>query len=167
MAGVIGDRYSLEEEAAKGAMGTVFRAIDLHTKKAVAVKILHRGDVFSTERFVREGALLAELSHPRIVQYIDHGMVDGMHFLVMEWIAGETLNARLAREGVSPADAVELTAKVADALAAAHSRGIVHRDLKPSNVMLARGDLADPRLVDFGIARHQDAAYELTQTGAM
>jgi serine/threonine protein kinase len=89
----IAGRFELEREAAKGGMGTVFRAVDLQTRIPVAVKVLRGREVGGTARFQRESALLAELSHPGIVKYVSHGVdaASGLHYLVMEWVDGETL----------------------------------------------------------------------------
>src|SRR5262249_18871719 len=112
-------------------------------------------DAEAVGRFEREASALAALDHPAIVRYLAHGRAeDGELFLVMEWLDGEDLRARLARGALPIADAVALGARLADALGAVHARGLVHRDLKPSNVLLAGGDVRRAALLDFGIVRN-------------
>jgi eukaryotic-like serine/threonine-protein kinase len=165
----IAGRFELEREAAKGGMGTVYRAVDLQTRIPVAVKVLRGREVGGTARFQRETALLAELSHPGIVKYVSHGVdaASGLHYLVMEWVDGETLLDRLERVGLSPAETVQMTRQVARALHEAHRHGVVHRDIKPSNLMFAGGDIDRVKLLDFGIARRATEMTDLTQTGVM
>ncbi|MGJ8498453.1 protein kinase domain-containing protein, partial [Glaesserella parasuis] len=88
------------------------------------------------ERFAREALLLSELTHPAIVQYVAHGVAEGRHYLVMEWLEGTTLEERLGREPLSLTETLELGKRVAAALAQAHRAGVVHRDLKPANLFL-------------------------------
>src|SRR5262249_8468091 len=105
-------------------------------------------------RLWREAHALAELRHPAIVRYVDHGAsAEHGPYLAMQWIAGETLADRLKSQGLCAADALRLTVRLAEGLAAMHAAGIVHRDLKPSNVMLAGGDVDRAVIVDFGVAR--------------
>ena len=165
----IAGRFELEREAAKGGMGTVYRAVDLQTRIPVAVKVLRGREVGGTARFQRETALLAELSHPGIVKYVSHGVdaASGLHYLVMEWVDGETLLDRLERVGLSPAETVQMARHVARALHEAHRQGVVHRDIKPSNLMFAAGDIDSVKLLDFGIARRATEMTDLTQTGVM
>src|SRR5688572_5939520 len=187
----VAGRFEIEEQAGEGGMGTVFRAVDRKTRRPVAVKVLRDRELVSAARFAREAELLAGLSHPGIVQYIAHGVSpDGLHYLVMDWVEGETLARRLAHGGVSPRAAVRLAAQVADALAAAHARGVIHRDVKPSNLMFPvderraapseatggrRGGESPPMIdkvdrvvvVDFGIARYTADEQKLTMSGAM
>ena len=151
---LLGDRYLLGESLGRGGMGTVFRATDLHTGGAVAVKLLDRllvRDPVQHERLRREAEVTAALTSPRIVRVFDVGERDGVPFLVMEFVNGETLAQRLRRGGPLPTDeALGVALEVARALEAAHALGVVHRDLKPQNVMLADGLI---KVVDFGIAR--------------
>src|SRR5215831_7776719 len=134
--GEIGDRYDLEALAGSGGMGTVHRARDRSTGAVVALKRI-RGEGGSIDRFRREIRLLAGLDHPGIVRYLDSGeTAEGEPFLVMEWLAGETLEARLDREELSMAESVALARGAAEALGAAHALGVIHRDVKPSNLFL-------------------------------
>ncbi|APR74983.1 Adenylate cyclase [Minicystis rosea] len=133
-------RFLIERLAGSGGMGRVYRAVDTHGGGVVAVKVLASTEV-EAARFRREAALLADLSHPRIVRAVAYGEADtGEAYLAMEWLDGEDLAARLARgEPLGATDAVRLARHVAEALGAAHARGIVHRDVKPSNIFLVRG----------------------------
>lgn len=157
-------RFTLERQAAVGGMGTIYRAHDHATGGPVAVKVVGAEDVGERERFLREAALLAELDHPAIVRYIAHGEADGGHYLVMEWIEGETLAQRLHREGVTVADSVDIGIQVADALAAAHARGVLHRDIKPDNLLFPDGQV---KVVDFGLARRTRDDQGLTASGVL
>lgn len=162
------DRYVIHSEAGAGGMATIYRARDLRGGKDVALKIL-RDAAHGThsDRFSQEAALLAELAHPAIVRYIDHGISPaGELYIAMEWLDGETLEQRLARGPLGVLDAVDLGRRVLEALAAAHRYGIVHRDIKPSNLFLPNCDLAQVKLIDFGIARRMFDPRRLTATGS-
>jgi tetratricopeptide (TPR) repeat protein len=161
-----GDRVlGLEVEALAGAggMGAVYRARGIADGTAYALKVLHPGT--DAERFDREIELLARLQHPTIARYVGRGATpDGSRCLVMEWIDGEDLSARLARGPLSLDEALSLLRALADGVAAVHDRDIVHRDLKPGNVILAGGRAETPKLLDFGIALDPRQA-RLTQAG--
>jgi hypothetical protein len=162
-----GDRFELEQAIGSGGMGTVYRARDPISGEAVAIKVISDAQRHRTERFAREVRVLAALSHPGIVRYIGHGVTpSGELFLVMEWIDGEVLRARLARGPLSVGEAVTLVTRVAEALGAAHAHGIVHRDLKPSNLILPGGRIDQVKLLDFGIAQREGKT-QLTQTGTV
>ena len=164
---VVAARFELTRLAATGGMGSVFRARDLLTGEDVALKTIRGcGDEQQAERFEREAALLAQLEHPAIVRYVAHGRCEGQHYLVMEWLEGESLSARLWRGPLDHAESVLLGQRVAAALAALHARGIVHRDVKPSNLILCDGEVERVKLVDFGVARSRRAR-ALTTVGAM
>ncbi len=151
----LADRFCIESLAGRGGMGSVYRATDLHTRRPVALKLLHA--VTSPEaayRFKREAVLLAELHHPAIVSYVAHGTTaEGQPFLVMEWLEGEDLAHRLLRQPLSLSETLSLLRRAAEGLATAHQQGIVHRDLKPSNLFLRGGRPEDVVLLDFGLAR--------------
>ncbi|HEX3480210.1 MAG TPA: protein kinase, partial [Kofleriaceae bacterium] len=118
------DRFELESRIGSGAMGEVFRARDPITGEVVAVKILPGSQGPLAERFTREIEVLAELDHPGIVRYISHGVTPADEpFLVMEWLDGEVLRARLERGALPVADAIALATRVAGALGAVHARG--------------------------------------------
>ncbi|HWU85946.1 MAG TPA: serine/threonine-protein kinase, partial [Kofleriaceae bacterium] len=161
------DRFELEQQIGTGGMGKVFRARDPISGEVVAVKVISDESGHRTERFAREVELLAELSHPGIVRYISHGITpSGELFLVMEWLDGEVLKARLQRGPLTASEAVTLATRVAEALGAAHTRGIVHRDLKPSNLFLPGGRIDQVKVLDFGIAQREGRT-PITQTGIM
>jgi len=161
------DRFEIEQPVGSGGMGTVFRARDPVSGDAVAVKVISGDLGHVTGRFAREIKVLAELSHPGVVRYISHGTTpSGELFLVMEWLDGEVLRARLSRGPLAAGEAVTLATRVAEALGAAHARGVVHRDLKPSNLFLPGGRIDQVKLLDFGIAQREGKT-QLTQTGMM
>ncbi|HEX7841858.1 MAG TPA: serine/threonine-protein kinase, partial [Kofleriaceae bacterium] len=163
----LGERFEIEQPIGIGGMGTVFRARDPISGQMVAVKVLSDEQSHLTERFTREAKVLAELSHPGIVRYISHGVTPaGELFLVMEWLDGEILKARLERGPLTVSEAVTLATRVAEALGAAHARGVVHRDLKPSNLLLPGGRIDQVKVLDFGIAQREGRS-QLTQTGTL
>jgi hypothetical protein len=164
------NRFDIERVAGSGGMGAVYRARDRFTGDTVALKLLHAGSgsVRESDRFHREAQLLAQLRHPGIVSYVAHGQIpDGQRFLAMEWLDGEDLAQRLSRGRLSVGDALIVVRCIAEALALAHERGVVHRDLKPTNLFLPRGELANIKLLDFGIARRISTSNEMTRTGAV
>jgi hypothetical protein len=162
-----GDRFELEDPIGSGGMGEVFRARDSISGEVVAVKVLSDEESHQTERFAREIEVLAELRHPGIVRHVSHGMTpSGELFLVMEWLDGEILKARLERGPLTVSEAVTLARRVAEALGAAHAQGVVHRDLKPSNLFLVGGQLDQVKVLDFGIAQRAGRT-PLTQSGIM
>jgi hypothetical protein len=148
-------------------MGTVYQAIDRQSGRVVAVKILHGKSHTDAARFDQEARLLAELRHPGIVGYVDHGVTShGESYIAMEWLAGETLEERLMRGPLSPSTVARMGRRVLDALAAAHERGIIHRDIKPSNIFLVDWKLDDTRILDFGIARRVFDPKRFTKAGS-
>ena len=163
--GALTGRYRFEREVGRGGMATVYLAHDLKHRRPVAVKVLHPhlAANVGADRFLREIEIAAGLNHPHILTLIDSGSADGLLYYVMPFVEGESLRGRLARAGRLPVgEAVELTRKVAGALAYAHSRGVVHRDVKPENVMLHEGEAM---VTDFGIAKALSGTETLTQTG--
>ena len=162
------DRFELQRQIGAGGMATIYRALDRQTGDVVALKILHGRGSEHAERFGQEAELLAELSHPAVVRYVAHGSTPlGEHYLAMEWLEGETLDDRLARGPLSIAESVDLAGRIADALASAHRRGIVHRDIKPSNLFLPQKNLADVKVLDFGLARRVLDPKRLTLAGGI
>jgi serine/threonine-protein kinase len=154
----VAGRYAVERELGRGGMATVYLARDLRHDRVVAVKVLARDDIAPTgaERFLQEIRTAARLTHPHVLGVHDSGEAAGLLYYVMPYVEGETLRARLTREGALPlADAARLVRELADALAYAHARGIVHRDLKPENVLLSGGHAV---VADFGIAKALAAA---------
>jgi eukaryotic-like serine/threonine-protein kinase len=163
---VVAGRFQLLAQAGAGGMGAVYRARDLTTGATVAVKILTGREVREAQRFEQEAAILAGLVHPAIVRYITHGIADsGARYIAMEWMDGEDLEARLAREHPTIAETVGLARRTAEALAYAHKRGVVHRDIKPGNLFLPGGAIDRLKVLDFGIARLTSGVGRLTRTG--
>src|SRR5262245_53578776 len=133
-------------------MGEVYKARDTRLERTVAIKVLSEtlvGDAEFRDRFEREAKTISQLTHPHICVLHDIGRERDTSFLVMEFLDGESLAARLERGPLKIEEALRIAAQVARALYAAHRVGIVHRDLKPGNVMLTK---AGAKLVDFGLA---------------
>lgn len=172
---VVGGRYRVTGVLATGGMGAVYDAIDARLDRAVALKVILRDLVEDPEivaRFEREARAAAKLSHPGIVQVTDLGRTDdGLGYLVMERVVGETLHAIVSRGPLAPRRAADLVEQALGAIAAAHGAGIVHRDLKPGNLMivpLGAGREA-VKVLDFGIARlsESEGYTRLTRTGVI
>ena len=166
---MLAGRYELAEVIGRGGMGTIYRATDRVLGRAVAVKMLPGvpadQDPTSVARFEREARAAAALSHPAVVAVYDTGADNSGRFIVMELIAGRSLEAILRDQGpLDPERATVIGARVADALAAAHVAGIVHRDIKPANVMVAPD--GSVKVLDFGIARAMDST-TLTETASV
>ncbi|HXV86704.1 MAG TPA: serine/threonine-protein kinase [Gemmatimonadales bacterium] len=146
-------RYQIERELGQGGMATVYLARDLRHERHVALKVLkpELAATLGSDRFLREIRIAANLTHPHILPLHDSGEADGFLFYVMPYIEGESLRARLAREGELPVhDAARILKEVVDALAHAHTRGVVHRDIKPDNVLIAGRHAL---VTDFGVAK--------------
>ncbi len=161
--------FDLLEEIGRGGMGVVFRARQISLGREVAVKMILRERVASTEerkRFFVEAESTARLSHPNIVPVYEVGELDGRPFFSMEFVRGQTLMQRISRSPIPQRRAVQLMAPLCRAIAYAHSQGIIHRDIKPSNILLdAKGQ---PKLTDFGLAKLTSGDQEqLTRTGAI
>ena len=134
-------------------MGEVYKARDTRLERTVAIKVLPEhlsASPESRQRFEREAKAISQLSHPHICALYDVGSQDGVEYLVMEFLEGETLAARLVRGALPLDQTLSYGAQIADALEKAHRQGIVHRDLKPGNVMLTKSGL---KLLDFGLAK--------------
>jgi eukaryotic-like serine/threonine-protein kinase len=161
------DRFDLKSQAGTGGMGTVYQATDRETGEMVAVKVLHGKSITDAARFDQEASLLAELRHPGVVRYVNHGVTaHGESYIAMEWLSGETLEERLTRGPLPAAAVARLGRRVLEAVSAAHERGIIHRDLKPSNIFLVDWRLDDTRILDFGIARRVFDAKRFTKVGS-
>lgn len=154
---LVADRYRLVRAIGRGAVGEVWLADDLVLSRQVAIKRLAMDpaaglDSVAIERIVREARVAARLHHPHVVSVFDLVTDGGAPYVVMEYVDGESLEARIRRAGpLSVDEARRLVAQIADALAAAHARGIVHRDVKPANIMI--DTTGNAKLADFGIAR--------------
>jgi serine/threonine-protein kinase len=144
-----------------GGMGEVYLAQDIRLQRRVALKLLPRAftaDPERVRRFELEARAASALNHPNIVTIHDIGQVEGTHFIATEHIAGETLRKRITRAGMTLAEALDVAAQIASALAAAHEEGLVHRDVKPENVMLRRDGYV--KVLDFGLAKLVERAGE-------
>ena len=168
---IFGDQFRVDVELTGGGMSRLFLATDHALGRKVVIKILppELTSEMSSARFKRESGLTAHLQHPHILPVIAAGEREGLLFYIMPFISGESLRARLQREGQLPIlDATRLVREVADALAYAHGQGVIHRDIKPENILLQGSHAV---LADFGIAAALDsspgqtAGERLTATG--
>ena len=145
--------YEVLDAIGAGGMGEVYKALDTRLERTVAIKVLpdHLSkDEEARQRFEREAKTISSLSHPHICSLYDVGSQDGVEYLVMEYLEGETLTDRLGK-GLLPAEQLlRFAIEIADALEKAHRQGIIHRDLKPANVMLTKSGV---KLLDFGLAK--------------
>jgi tRNA A-37 threonylcarbamoyl transferase component Bud32 len=165
---VLGGRYRLDRELARGGMAAVWIAEDPLLSRRVAVKLLHPqlavDDALRT-RFRNEAIAAAKLTHPGIVATYDTGDDDGLAYIVMELVEGKTLRRVIDQDGKLPVgQAVEITSQVADALEHAHRQGLVHRDIKPANVLVQPDGRV--KVTDFGIAKAAGGD-DLTRTGTV
>src|SRR5438105_12306150 len=152
---IIAGRFRIECEIGTGGMGTVYRAKHLGLDRPVAVKIIkpeYASDPDVADRFMREARTMARLRHPHAAMIFDAGnLPDGRHFIIMEYVEGQTLSETLESEGrFTPERAVRIASDICDVLAEAHQLGIIHRDLKPSNIMLNERGVC---VLDFGVAK--------------
>ncbi len=145
--------YEIVSALGAGGMGEVYRAHDPRLDRTVAIKVLPShlsSDPDLKQRFEREARMISKFSHPHICTLYDIGSQEGTDYLVMEYVEGETLEQRLAKSPLPPAQALIYGVQIADALDKAHRHGIIHRDLKPGNVMLTK---SGAKLLDFGLAK--------------
>ena len=145
--------YEIEAPLGAGGMGEVYTARDTRLDRTVAIKVLPEhvaSDPDLKQRFEREAKTISSLNHPHICTLHDIGSQDGIDFLVMEYLEGETLAHRLEKGALPLDQALQIAVEIADALDKAHRQGIVHRDLKPGNIMLTR---SGAKLLDFGLAK--------------
>ena len=167
--------YEIQEQIGEGAMGTVYSAVHPLIGKKVAIKILKPelcANQATINRFVHEAQAVNQIGHPNIVDVFSlDELPDGRAYMVMEWLRGEDLKARLARGPITVVDSCDILDGIARALEAAHAKQIVHRDLKPDNVFLHQVDNGPlmVKLLDFGIAKlvRLTPGTEKTQTGNM
>ena len=164
---VVGGRYELGDQIARGGTAQVFLARDLLLGRPVALKVLFSelsADSAFVERFRREAQAAANLSHPNIVPVFDWGETDSTYFIVMEYVDGEALSSIIRTQApLHSAQAASVASDISKALAYAHRHGVVHRDVKPGNVLItAEGQV---KVTDFGIARAIGVDEQITQTG--
>ncbi|MBS0203574.1 MAG: protein kinase [Planctomycetes bacterium] len=150
-------RYRIQRQLGRGAMGTVYLAVDGQLDRPVALKVARvsvTGSAKTIRRMEIEAKAAARIDHPLICKVYDFGEIEGIRFIAMQYIEGEDLKSYLKRVGRlrPPAEAVRRILQIAGALKAAHDQGVIHRDLKPENVMLNRSGA--PVIMDFGLARH-------------
>ena len=157
---IVGHRYRIQDLVGTGGMSHVYRAINLATRRVVAIKVLKEEYINDAEflrRFEREARAVLHLSHDNIVRAYDVGEADGLPYIVMEYVEGQTLKQIVTENGPMPARlAVSMMLQVLDALSAAHDAGIIHRDVKPQNVIVT--PTGKCMLMDFGIAREANAS---------
>ncbi|WP_437893049.1 serine/threonine-protein kinase [Sorangium sp. So ce124] len=165
---VIDGRFEIMELAGAGGMGHVFRSRDLKTGETIALKVLQNAASQDSNRLAREAQALATLRVPGVVRYISHGRTEHGHpYLAMEWLTGETLSQRLARQAFTLEESLKLARRVATTLGSVHRLGVVHRDLKPSNLLLVGGTIDRITLIDFGVVRMSGIDQQLTMPGAI
>jgi serine/threonine protein kinase len=173
---VLAGRYRLEQRLGAGGMGAIWRAEHLTLQAPVAVKIIDRDavrDEQTVARFLREAKAAASLRSPHVVQILDYGVDEGVPFIVMELLEGETLAERLKRNGrLTPAETARFMTHVGRAIGRAHDAGIVHRDLKPENVFIVHNEDDEiAKVLDFGVAKVEGGQLaiegEKTRTGSI
>ncbi len=171
---IVADRYRILEKLGEGGMGTVYLAEHVKMGRMSAIKVISKSltqDADAIARFNREAANASRINHPNVCAIYDFGETeDGVIYLAMEFIEGESLTDLINREGaLAPKRAADIARQTAEALEAAHEFGIVHRDLKPDNIMITktRGGLDLAKVVDFGIAKAAggDEKQNVTKTG--
>ncbi len=151
-------RYVIQAHVGEGGMGTVYRAEQTPLGRPVALKVIHRAlvsDQKVVSRFLREAKIACQLTNPHTVTIFDFGNEDGVLYLAMELLQGESLHERLCRGPVEPVRAAEVAAQVGRSLTEAHQKGIIHRDLKPDNIFLSTADDGSllVKVLDYGLAR--------------
>ena len=158
--------FKVKRKIGQGGMATAYLAEQESLGREVVLKVLdkrERDTDETIERFLNEGRIIASLNHPHIITIYDIGQNDGQVYLSMEYVEGGDLKQRLAKQTLTPPDALAIIEKVATGLEAAHAKGIVHRDVKPGNILFRRD--GTPLLSDFGIAKQLSADSDLTSTG--
>ena len=146
--------YRIEKRLGVGGMGEVYLAVDTKLNRPVALKTLRKeffSDPERQQRFVQEARAASALDHPNIVTIHDIGEEEGLHFIVMQYVAGDSLGELIRNQRLDLPKALDYAIQMADGLARAHRDGIVHRDLKPDNVMVS--DEGRAKIVDFGLAK--------------
>ena len=170
---VLCGRFRLERLLARGGMGKVYQAVQEPLGRKVALKVLdvHGGGDEFRQRFFKEAATCAKLSHPHTVRIYDYGQTDdGIFFIAMEFLQGRTLHDLFVAEApLDPLRTIRIFRAICGALAEAHDQGIIHRDLKPANVYLTdHGDSGDfVKVIDFGLVKEMGVESELSRTGSV
>jgi serine/threonine protein kinase len=166
--------YSIDTLLGQGGMGEVFKAQDSRLGRWVAIKVLSADKVNDPERksrFIQEARAVSALNHPHIVTLYDIVHSEGLDFLVMEYVAGQSLDRLVSSQSLQMLEAVRYAAQIANALMAAHAAGIVHRDIKPANVMVTSE--SQVKVLDFGLAKldpqtqAQSRRFTLTEAGTV
>ena len=162
---VIKGRYKLIDERGRGSFATVYVARDLENNRIYAIKVMHlelSNDGELLARFQREAHILLNLSDPHIVRIFEYGNDTNMHFIVMDYIDGQSLKYHMLNESpMDPLRALTYTRQIAEGLDTAHKQGVVHRDIKPQNILINSKDMV--KITDFGLARGRDTV-TLTQS---
>jgi serine/threonine-protein kinase len=162
--------YEVYEEIGRGGMGVVLRAFDPALNRVVAIKVLSpllACSATARRRFMREAKAAAAVCHEHVVTVHAVSEVDGLPYIVMQYVAGESLQARLDRGGpLEVAEIVRIGLQTAEGLAAAHAQGLIHRDIKPANILLEGGEGSRVKITDFGLARTADDV-QLTRDGVL
>src|SRR5206468_541135 len=154
-------RYEIRSKLGEGGMGEVYLAQDTQLDRRVAIKLLPPetiSDEHARKRLVREARAAATLDHPHICSVYEVGEADGRNFIAMQYVEGETLDAKLKRKPLELKEYLSIASQVADALSEAHAHGIIHRDIKPSNIIITSRGQA--KVMDFGLARMTTGAIE-------
>lgn len=145
--------YEIAALIGAGGMGEVYRAVDTRLQRTVAIKVV-RPELALREgfnaRFRREARAISALNHPHVCSLFDIGQQNGLNYLVMEFVKGESLDQVLKRGPLQLEHVLRYGAEIAEALNAAHAHGIIHRDLKPANILVTKSGV---KLLDFGLAR--------------
>lgn len=165
---VLGGRYEILDRIGGGGMALVYKGHDILLNRKVAVKVLRQQYVHDEEfirRFRREAQAAASLSHPNVVSIYDVGQEEEIHFIVMEYVEGKTLNDLIKERAPLPVEeSIRIAGQICDALDHAHLNQIIHRDIKPHNILIGKNGRV--KVTDFGIARAADAS-QITQTGSV
>ncbi|MCB1024580.1 MAG: serine/threonine protein kinase, partial [Acidobacteria bacterium] len=148
-------QYRIIRELGTGGMGEVYLAEDKNLGRRVAIKILNRSfsqDTGNLKRFLQEAKLASSLNHPNIMVVHEIGISDGLHYIVTEYIEGETLYNYVLNHNSSAIEIIDLCIQISQALGIAHDAGIIHRDIKPENIMVRQDGIV--KILDFGLAKH-------------
>ncbi|MES2983435.1 MAG: serine/threonine-protein kinase [Verrucomicrobiota bacterium] len=151
-------QYDIEHFIAQGGMGAVYKGRQISLDRDIAIKILLQEvseSVEFQESFITEAKAMAKLNHPNLLGVFDYGTVEGMSYIVMEYVDGGSLHQAAWNQAIEPTQAVNIVKGICDGLSHAHKNGIVHRDIKPSNILLTPA--AEPKVADFGLAHAADS----------